>query len=172
MSIRSFLTKYLSMESIIHRLGMQMKQPAKWRCTIICRKSSLVMSAWFKKRRLVGGPIAGPNLERFFEDVEMDNNWEQVVPQAVLMQLGLQSGTTNTDVSTPAGGGAGAGSGSHTPGGGSSGGTSGGGTPSGGPPGGGRGDSSSSNLGQRINNVNFVSSLFQQFRDMTTITCK
>ena len=49
-AIRSFLTKYLSIESMVSRLGMQMRQSAKLRCTMICRKSSLVISLWFKKR--------------------------------------------------------------------------------------------------------------------------
>ena len=87
----NFSTKYLSMESTVNRLGMQMRQPAKLRCTMICRKSSLILSSWFKKRRLVAGPIAGPDLVKFFEDVELDNNWEQTVPPAILMQLGLQN---------------------------------------------------------------------------------
>jgi hypothetical protein len=166
-AIRGFLTKYLSMESIVHRLGMQMRQPARLRCPMICRKSSLVLSSWFKKRRLVGGPIAGPDLERFFEDIEMDNNWEQTVPPAVLMQLGLQGGSVRTDDGThgvPGGGTIGGGA--HA------GGPPGGGNPTGGVPGGSApGGGGGGNLGQRINNVNFVSSLFQAFRDMT-ITCK
>ena len=95
-AIRGFLTRYLSMESTINRLGMQMRQPARLRCTMICRKSSLVGSSWFKKRRLMAGPIMGPDLDRFFDDVEMDNNWEQTVPPAVLMQLGLQAQPTNS----------------------------------------------------------------------------
>ena len=180
-SIRAFLTKYLSMESTVSRLGMQMRQPARLRCTMICRKSSLVISSWFKKRRLMAGPILGPDLERFFEDVEMDNNWEQTIPPAVLMQLGLQSNLPGMGAGgvlggtpvgaqpggTPVGGASGGGNpagsgvgGSNAPGGG--GGNGGGGTPSGG----GR------NEGQRINNINFVSTLFQTFRDQTTITCK
>ena len=170
-AIRSFLTKYLSMESTIHRLGMQMRQPARLRCPMICRKSSLVLSSWFKKRRLVGGPIAGPDLERFFEDIETDNNWEQTVPPAVLMQLGLAS---TSPAVVPGGDAAGAGAqaggspGGGTPAGGNPVGGGSGGAP-GGAPGGGPGGG---NLGQRINNVNFVSSLFQTFRDMTSITCK
>lgn len=167
-AIRGFLTKYLSMESIVHRLGMQMRQPARLRCPMICRKSSLVLSSWFKKRRLVGGPIAGPDLERFFEDIEMDNNWEQTVPPAVLMQLGLQGGSVRTDDGThgvPGGGTIGGGA--HA------GGPPGGGNPTGGVPGGSApGGGGGGNLGQRINNLNFVSSLFQAFRDMTAITCK
>ena len=171
-AIRSFLTKYLSMESIVHRLGMQMRQPAKLRCSMITRKSSLVLSAWFKRRRLVGGPLAGPDLEKFFEDVEMDNNWEQTMPPAVLMQLGLSSGSGGPVGGSPGlpGGGA---NGGGAPGSGAPGdGTPGGGTPGGGTPGGGGPGGGGGNLGQRINNVNFVSSLFQTFRDMTTITCK
>ena len=163
-AIDNFLTKYLSMESTVNRLGMQMRQPAKLRCTMICRKSSLVISSWFKKRRLVAGPIAGPDLVRFFEDVELDNNWEQTVPPAILMQLGLQNGHT-------IGGGAAAVPGGGTVGGGTpavgAGGAPAGGAPGGGNPGGGAGI-----VAQRINNVNFVSSLFQEFRDMTAVTCK
>ena len=162
-AIRGFLTRYLSMESTINRLGMQMRQPARLRCTMICRKSSLVVSSWFKKRRLMAGPILGPDLDRFFDDVEMDNNWEQMVPPAVLMQLGLQAQPTNSGGGVTGGGtpGAGAQPGSN-PVGGTGGGNSGGGGPAGG----------NGGEGQRINNVNFVSSLFQQFREMTTITCK
>ena len=48
-SIENFLTKYLSMESTVNRLGMQMRHPAKLRCTMICRKSSLLISSWFKR---------------------------------------------------------------------------------------------------------------------------
>ena len=44
-AIDNFLTKYLSMESTVNRLGMQMRQPAKLRCTMICRKSSLILSS-------------------------------------------------------------------------------------------------------------------------------
>ena len=49
-AIRLFLTKYLSMESTVSHLGMQMRQLSKLCCTMICRKSSLVISLWFKKR--------------------------------------------------------------------------------------------------------------------------
>ena len=98
----------------------------------------------------------------------MDSNWEQTIPPAVLMQLGLQSvqpslglGTQlgAQQVGTPAG---------ASPGGGNPVGSGAGlgvvpdvpVTPSG-PvtPGGG------GNEGQRINNANFVSSLFQTFRE-------
>ena len=108
-AIRGFLTRYLSMESTINRLGMQMRQPARLRCTMICRKSSLVVSSWFKKRRLMAGPIMGPDLDRFFDDVEMDNNWEQMVPPAVLMQLRLQAQPTNSGGGVTGGGTPGAG---------------------------------------------------------------
>lgn len=112
----------------------------------------------------MAGPIAGPDLVRFFEDVELDNNWEQTVPPAILMQLGLQNGHT-------IGGGAAAVPGGGTVGGGTpavgAGGAPAGGAPGGGNPGGGAGI-----VAQRINNVNFVSSLFQEFRDMTAVTCK
>ena len=108
------------------------------------------------------GPIVGPDLERFFEDMEIDRNWEQTVPPAVLMQLGLQTGPASGGGGVPGGGTPGTGTPVGTPGGG----TPGGGNPRGGGPGGGGGGE-----GQRINNVNFVSSLFQQFWEMTTITC-
>ena len=151
-SIRGFLTKYLSMESTIYRLGMQMRQPTRLHCTMICRKSSLVLGSWFKKRRLLVGPVVGPDLERFFEDVEIDRNWEQTVSPAVLMQLGIQGGPASGGGGVPGGGTPGTGKPVGTPDGGPPGG---GGTGGGGPGGGGEGE------GQRINNVNFVSSLFQ-----------
>jgi hypothetical protein len=160
LAINGFLTRYLSMESSINRLEMQMRQPKELRCTMICRKTSLVLSAWFRKRRLVAGQIAGPDLNRFFEDVEMDNNWEQVVPQSVLAQLGLQqqnlprSDGGNTPLRAC------------------------GGAPIGGAPGGGGGNGGGATTetgrqtGTRINNVNFVASMFQRFRDLTAVTCK
>jgi len=46
-AINGFLTRYLSMESSINRLEMQMCQPKNLRCTMICRRTSLVLSAWF-----------------------------------------------------------------------------------------------------------------------------
>ena len=162
LAINGFLTRYLSMESSIKRLEMQMRQPSKeLRCTMICRKTSLVLSAWFRKRRQVAGQIVGPDLNRFFEDVEMDNNWEQVIPQSVLAQLGLQQQTLPSgDGFNRVGGGA------------SSGGAPRGGAPSGGAPGGAGGGAATEGRqpGTRINNVNFVASMFQRFREMTAVT--
>jgi len=82
LAINGFLTHYLSMESSISRLEMQMRQPTQLRCTIICRKTSLVLSAWFRRRILVAGPVVAPDLNSFFEDVKLDNNWEQFLPSS------------------------------------------------------------------------------------------
>ena len=109
------------------------------------------------------GPIVGPDLERFYEVVEIDNNWEQTVPPAVLMQLGLQESPASEGGGVSGGGMPGTGTPVGTP----AGGSPGGGNPGGGGPGGGGGGE-----GQRINNVKFVSSLFQQFWEMTMIICK
>ena len=107
----------------------------------------------------MAGPIAGPNLVKFFEDVELNNNWEQTVPPAILMQSGLQNGHSIGGGAAPVPGGGTVGEGTPTVG---AGGASGGGNPGGG----------AGIVAQRINNVNFVSSLFQEFRDMTAVTCK
>jgi len=83
----TFLVRYSSMESTLSRL--EMAQPQHLRYTMICRKNSLILSAWFKRRKLHAGPMDGPNFDRFFQDVEEDNNWEQRIPAPVLKQLGL-----------------------------------------------------------------------------------
>jgi len=165
LAINGFLTRYLSMEASINRLEMQMRQPKELRCTMICRKTSLVLSAWFRKRRLVAGQIAGPDLNQFFEDVEMDNNWEQLVPQSVLAQLGLQQQNLprgdGVNTTLRVGGGA---PNRGAPNGGALGG--------GGGHGGGATTETGRQTGTRINNVNFFASMFQRFRDLTAVTCK
>ena len=66
LAITSFMTCYLSIESSVNRLEMQVRQPKQLRCTMtICHKTSLVLSSWFRKRLLVARQIAGPDLNRF-----------------------------------------------------------------------------------------------------------
>ena len=82
------------------------------------------------------------------------------MPLAILMQLGLQNSHSIGGGAAPVPGGGTLGGGTPAVG-------AGGGNPEGENPGGGAGI-----VAQRINNVNFVSSLFQEFRDMTAVTCK
>ena len=151
--IEAFLTRYMSMESALSRL--QMRQEPHLRHTMICRRTSLVLSAWFRKRRQLAGPIPPPDFVQFFEDVALDNNWEQTVPNTVLLQLGLQSippaqpvviggGGRPLQVQSPSaigGGGAVPPVGSRT-------------------------------SGTRLNNTAFISSMFQRFKDMANVSCK
>ena len=58
---------------------------------MICRINALVMSNWFKKRKCVAGIISPPDLNKFFNKIAEDDNWESIVPLPVLTQVGLQS---------------------------------------------------------------------------------
>jgi hypothetical protein len=151
--IEAFLTRYMSMESTLSRL--QMRQEPHLRHTMVCRRTSLVLSAWFRKRRQLAGPIPPPDFVQFFEDVALDNNWEQIVPNTVLLQLGLQSlppaqplgsggGRQRQPQPPPARGGGGAII----------------------PPLGGN------TSGTRLNNTAFISSMFQRYKDMANVSCK
>ena len=77
------------MESTLSRL--EMSQAKHLRFTMMCRKNGLILISWFKKRKMQAGQMSGPNLDRFFQDVEEDNNWEQRIPASVLKQLGLET---------------------------------------------------------------------------------
>ena len=96
-AIEQFLTRYMSMESTLTRL--QMRQSAHLRHTMVCRKTGLVLNAWFQKRRTVAGPIAPPDFLKFFDDIQLDNHWEQLLPSTTLLQLGLT--TTPTPAPQP-----------------------------------------------------------------------
>jgi hypothetical protein len=61
------------------------------RAAMICRINALVMSNWFKKRKRVAGIISPPDLDKFFDKIAEDDNWESIVPLPALTQLGLQS---------------------------------------------------------------------------------
>jgi len=45
LAISGFLIHYLSVESSVNRLEMQMRQPKQLCCTMICRKTSIVLSS-------------------------------------------------------------------------------------------------------------------------------
>ena len=155
-SIEKFLTRYMSMESALTRL--QMRQEPHLRHTMICRRTSLVLSAWFRKRRQAAGSIPPPDFAQFFDDVALDQNWEQIVPNSVLAQLGLQaippmhqsSGGELVTLRPPPRLFAAAppGNPAHVP-------------PTG-----------ERTNGSRLNNTAFISSSFQRFKDMSNISCK
>jgi len=94
----------------------------------------------------VAGPILSPDLDRFFEDVEMDNNWEQISSfSTVLQHQNPPRGDGGVEAvrrgSAPVRGGLNEGGGAieDVP-------------------------SSGRQHGTRINKLNFVSTLFQRFR--------
>ena len=146
-AIEQFLTRYMSMESTLTRL--QMRQPAHLRHAMICRKTGLVLNAWFQRRRAVAGPISPPDLLKFFEDIQLDNNWEQLVPSTTLLQLGLRATPalepTPQFQQQPQP--------QPQP------------QPNPQPP-------PTRSLGTRLNNTAFIASLFTRFKDMATVGCR
>lgn len=149
-ALEQFLTRYMSMESTLTRL--QLRQPMHLRHTMICRKTGLVLNAWFQKRRTLAGPLPPPDFVKFFDDIQLDNNWEQIVPSTTLLQLGLGPSPTAPQLSgtvqqpqppvvppppTP----------TLTQ-----------------PP--------TRTSGVRLNNTAFIASLFTRFKDMSTVSCR
>jgi hypothetical protein len=88
--IESFCNRFLSLEPVFKRLEMTKKSKVLFP-TMICRINALVMSNWFKKRKCVAGIISPPDLNKFFNKIAEDDNWESIVPLPVLTQVGLQS---------------------------------------------------------------------------------
>ena len=88
-TIKAFLTRYMSMENTLARVPMQ--HPVHLRYTIYCCKNGLILNTWFRKRRGTAGPLAVPDLTQLFEDVKLDNNWEQPVPHSILNQIRLNT---------------------------------------------------------------------------------
>jgi len=140
----------MSMESTLTRL--QLRQSMHLRHTMICRKTGLVLNAWFQKRRTLAGPLPPPDFVKFFDDIQLDNNWEQIVPSTTLLQLGLEPSPTAPQLSgtvqqpqppvvppppTP----------TLTQ-----------------PP--------TRTSGVRLNNTAFIASLFTRFKDMSTVSCR
>ena len=148
MAIERFLTRYMSMESTLTRL--QMRQPGHLRPTMICRKTGLILNAWFQKRRSVAGPVPPPDLLKFFDDIQLDENWEQLVPTATLLQLGL---STSAPIRDPLGGPLPLPDPLPPP------------EPQPEPPPRGGG-------GTRLNNTAFIAGLFSRFKEMATVSCR
>ena len=150
-AIEQFLTRYMSMESTLTRL--ELRQPAHLRHTMVCRKTGLVLNAWFQKRRTIAGQLPPPDLLKFFDDIQLDNNWEQLVPATTLLQLGLSPAPSATALPLPlqpqpnAPVPLGPLSAQPTP-------------------------TNTRSTGVRLNNTAFVASLFTRFKDMTTVSCK
>jgi hypothetical protein len=151
-ALESFLTRYLAMESTMTRLQL-VHQENHLRHTMVCRKTSLALCTWFRRRRMQSGPLPPPDFVQFFDDVQEDRNWEQIVPSTALQQLGLQAITRNhqpipsitSPQAPPAGGGGGTGSAVA---------------------------GSRATNGTRLNNTAFLSSMFSRFKDMTQVSCK
>ena len=61
--------------------------------------TGLTLNICFLKRKWTAGALLGPDLTKLFDDVELDNNWEQQVPQSILTQLGL-TGSSLSDLSS------------------------------------------------------------------------
>jgi len=44
-----------------------------------------------QKRRNVAGPVSPPDLLKLFDDIQLDDKWEQLVPSTTLLQLGISA---------------------------------------------------------------------------------
>ncbi len=152
-ALERFANRLFSFEATLDNVVTA--QPRYLLGTIILRKVALQLNHYFQTFRTTNAVVNVPNFNQFFDDVEIDNPWESIVPVSIRSQLGFPLGNlphygppaAPSPAPTPAPAPRGAPGNAPAP------------APSGGAP-----------QRTRIANMNF-NSMFQRYRDMTAVRC-
>ena len=86
-ALERFANRLFSFEATLDNVSTA--QPRYLLSTIILRKVALQLNHYFQTHCTTAAVVRVPNFSQFFDDVEIDNPWESVVPVAVRSQLGF-----------------------------------------------------------------------------------
>ncbi len=89
-ALERFANRLFSFEATLDNVTTA--QPRYLLGTIILRKVALQLNHFFQAHRTTAANVQVPNFNQFFDDVEIDNPWESIVPLTVRSQLGFPLG--------------------------------------------------------------------------------